>query len=111
MTELRPRRFHTLVAGPGYFAAICEEGRAWYKSANSTIWEEVTPLPDIENHFAADAGPAPSITPEDLAHFMAQTGAIPALDGMPVLPSPEEHPALTEPAVLTYDAPYKDPIR
>ena len=115
MTELRSRRFHTLIAGPGYFAAICEEGRAWYKSANSAAWEEVTPLPGIEHRLADDADPVPALpmTPEAIAHFMSQTGATPFLDGFdqpPAPPKPEAHLATAEPEFLTYDK-FEDPLQ
>ena len=69
------------------------------------------PLPGIENHLDVDAGLGPSITPEDLARFMAHSDSMPALDGMPVLPSPEEHPAPAEPEFLTYDKPFEDPLQ
>ena len=117
MTDLRPRRFHFLVAGPGYFAAICEEGIAWYKGAGSTTWEKVTPLPGIENRLADDADLAPPVSLQDvraLADFMAQTGATPLFDGFdgpPAPPSPEAPPATAKPEFLTYDEPFEDPLQ
>jgi hypothetical protein len=109
MTDLRSRRFHTLVAGPGYFAAICEEGRAWYKSANSAVWEEVTPLPGIEHRLADDTDPGPPVSLQDmqaLADFMAQTGAM--FDGFDGPPAPPMTP--TESEFLTYDK-FEDPLQ
>ena len=116
MTDLRPRRFHTLIAGPGYFSAICEEGRAWYKQGWSTAWEELTPLPGIESRLTDDADPGPPVSLEDvraLADFMAQTGATPLFDGFdgpPAPPRPEAPPATAEPEFLTYDEPFEDPL-
>ena len=117
MTDLRPRRFHSLTAGTSGLAAICEEGRAWHKRADSTTWEEVTPLPGIENHLADDADLAPPVLLQDvraLADFMAQTGATPLFDGFdgpPAPPRPDAPPAPTEPEFLTYDGPSEDPLQ
>ena len=116
MTELRPRRFHSLAAGIGGLSAICEEGRAWYKRADSKTWYELPPLPGIENHLADDADLAPPVSLQDvraLADFMAQTGATPLFDGFdgpPAPPGPEAPPATAEPEFLTYDEPFEDPL-
>jgi hypothetical protein len=113
MTDLRPRRFHTLIVGPGYFSAICEEGRAWHKRAGFTAWEELEPLPEIENHFAGDADFDPGAEKlRALADFIAQTGATPLFDGFdgpPAPPIPEAPPATAEPEFLTYDK-FEDPL-
>lgn len=115
MTELRPRHFHSLTAGTGGLAAICEEGRAWYKRADSKTWYELPPLPGIENHFADDADLAPPVSLQDvraLADFMAQTGATPLFDGFdgpPAPPRSEAPPATTEPEFPTYDK-FEDPL-
>ena len=115
MTELRPRHFRSLAAGTGGLAAICEEGRAWYKRADSKTWHELPPLPGIENHLANDADPGPPVSLEDvraLADFMAQTGATPLFDGFdgpPAPPSPEAPPATAKPEFFTYDK-FEDPL-
>jgi len=107
MTELRSRRFHTLVAGPGYFAAICEEGRAWYKSANSAVWEEVMPLPGIEVDSVPpspfDGAPPTPQYVQDLADFLATINP-PSHGGTPPLFASDQQEAPT-----TYDQ-FEDPL-
>jgi hypothetical protein len=77
---------------------------AYWPSVSSGDWcGEWAPLPDD--------GPGPSITPEAIARFLAHSDSIPALDGMTVLPSQEEHPAPAEPEFLTYDQPFEDPLQ
>jgi len=115
MTDLRPRRFHALAYVPGGWAAICEERRAWTRAFTSTTWTELPPLPEIENHFADDADPLTVLpmTPEAIAHFMAQTGATPLFDGFDGPPAPlrpEVSPATADPEFLTYDEPFEDPL-
>ena len=117
MTNLRLRHFHFLAAGIGGLSAICEEGRAWYKRADSKTWYELPPLPGIENHLADDADSGPPVSLHDvraLADFMAHTGATPLFDGFDgptVPPSPDAPPATTKPEFLTYDEPFEDPLQ
>ena len=72
------------------------------------------PLPEIENHFADDAGFDPGTEElQALADFMAQTGATPLFDGFdgpPAPPSPEAPPATAEPEFFTYDK-FEDPLQ
>jgi hypothetical protein len=53
------------------------------------------------------------MTPEAIAHFMAQTGATPLFDGFDGPPAPlrpEVSPATADPEFLTYDEPFEDPL-
>ena len=72
------------------------------------------PLPEIENHFADDAGFDPGTEElRALADFMAQTGATPLFDGFdgpPAPPSPKAPPATAKPEFPTYDEPFEDPL-
>jgi hypothetical protein len=101
MTELRSRRFHTLVAGPGYFAAICEEGRAWHKRADSAAWEEVMPLPVIEVDSVPpspfDGAPPTLQDLQDMVHYLAQNLPLPHGDTSPLSASDQQE------APTTYD--------
>jgi hypothetical protein len=111
MTELRSRRFHTLVAGPGYFAAICEEGRAWYKEAGSTAWKELEPLPGIEVDSVPpspfDGAPPTLQEVQAFADFMAMTGP-PSHGDTPPLPASDQQEA----PPTTYDQfdQFEDPL-
>jgi hypothetical protein len=107
MTELRSRRFHTLVAGLGYFAAICEEGRAWHKRADSAVWEEVMPLPSIEVDSVPpspfDGAPPTLQEVQAFADLMAMTNPPSHGDTPPISASDQQE------APTTYDQ-FEDPL-